>query len=96
MGDRGQSRRHRELAAFVHYCVARIERELGDVGRWTVRVTPTVGGFTSTVAVEAGSRTEVIANGFDGPLSIWDAMCRVEQALRETRGRRCLGELDLA
>jgi hypothetical protein len=90
VGEKGTSRRHRELAAFVYYCVARIECELGDVGRWVVHVTPAVGGFTSTVAVENGSHTEVVANGFDGPLAIWDAMCRIEQALRDARGRRCL------
>ena len=56
VGDEAKSRRHRELAAFVHYCVARIERELGDVGRWIVHLAPAVGGFTSTVAVEHGSR----------------------------------------
>jgi hypothetical protein len=51
------SSRHRGLVAFVHYCVERIERELG------------------------------VATGFDGPLAIWNAMCRIEQSLRELRGR---------
>lgn len=78
------------MAAFVYYCVARIERELGDAGRWIVRVAPGVGGFTSTIAVENGTRTEVTANGFDGPLAVWDAMCRIEQRLREHPGARSL------
>ena len=96
IGDRDGSRRHRELSAFARYCIARIERELGDVGHWFVRVAPGIGGFTSTIAVERGScRTEVVATGFDGPLAIWDAMCRIEQGLREAHAHRLRHHFDV-
>jgi hypothetical protein len=88
VGDHVGSRRHGELAAFVHYCIARIERDLGEVGHWEVRVTPCLAGFSSIVSVDDGwRRAEATAEGFDGPLAIWDVMCRLEQTLRETRGR---------
>ena len=79
-------RTHRELGAFVFYCVARIERDLGPVAHWTVKVAPTTGGFATSIQVDDhGASLQVQANGFDGPLAVWDAMCRIEQRLREER-----------
>lgn len=88
--ERAGPRGRRELAAFARYCVDRIERELGDVGHWFVHVTPCAGGFMSTIEVaDDGDGVAVVATGLDGGLAIWDAMCRIEQHLRETRsGRR--------
>jgi len=48
-----------------------------------------MGGFSTTVTVDGGAyRAEIAATGFDGPLAIWDAMCRIEQMLREAKARR--------
>lgn len=89
VGQSGDSRRHRELVAFARYCITRIERELGELGHWRLKVTPTMGGFSTTVTVDGGAyRAEIAATGFDGPLAIWDAMCRIEQMLREAKARR--------
>jgi len=67
----------------------RIERELGDIDRWIVLVMPAVGCFQTTVTVhDADYTTKAVATGFDAALSIWDAMCRLEQDLREARSRR--------
>ena len=44
------TRQSRELSAFARYCVARIERELGELSRWTVSTQPDArGGFSATV-----------------------------------------------
>jgi hypothetical protein len=76
----------RELGAFARYCVGRIERDHGELDYWLVRVAPIIGGFTSTVTVRGRMyATEVTANGFDGALAIWEAMCRIEQRLHELR-----------
>ena len=95
-GDRSGSRRHRELAAFARYCIARLEREIGETGHWFVRVGPCVGGFRTTIYVANGDYTaEVAATGFDGALAIWDAMCHLEQRLREACARRVGREFDV-
>ena|ERR1051326_9073046 len=81
------SRLHRELAAFVRYCVMRIERELGARERWQVEIAPTRGsGFGSRVSVvDRGIETAERGQGRDAALAVWDAMCRIEQILRERR-----------
>jgi hypothetical protein len=79
------ARQQRELTAFARYCVARLERELGELDRWvvTTNLDPR-GGFTSTVSAHRGGGTvEAHGAGQDGTLAIWDALCNVEQTLRE-------------
>jgi hypothetical protein len=85
------ARQYRELGAFVRYCVSRIERELGEIDRWSVTLAPAGGEFTSHVAIEsAGSETMLASTGrgLDGPLAVWDALCKLEQLLRDARARR--------
>jgi hypothetical protein len=83
---RAPERIHRELGAFARYCVARIERELGAAEGWTITVDIASRGFTSKVIVHhRGHDLDAVAHGFDGPLAIWDAMCQIEQRLRENR-----------
>lgn len=83
------ARQYRELGAFVRYCVSRIERELGEIEHWSVTIAPTSGEFTSVVAVKDGSEAiESTGTGLDGPLAAWEALCRLEQRLREARARR--------
>jgi hypothetical protein len=77
-------RRRREVTAFARYCVARIERDLGAIEHWSVDVAPTTGGFQARVEVRDRCwSSEARATGRDGALAIWDAMCRMEQRLRE-------------
>jgi hypothetical protein len=72
------------VTAFARYCVARIERDLGEVEHWSVALAPTTGGFQARVEVhDRRGYTEASATGHDGALAIWDAMCRMEQRLRE-------------
>ena len=82
-------RQHRELGAFVRFCVFRIERELGESERWVVIVAPGSAGFRSTVTVHDGPLAlQTTGTGLDGALAVWDALCRLEQALREGRSAR--------
>jgi hypothetical protein len=82
-------RQYRELGAFVRYCVSRIERELGEIEHWSVTIAPAGGKFTSVVAVQdAGDAIESTGTGMDGPLAAWEALCRLEQRLREARACR--------
>jgi hypothetical protein len=82
-------RQYRELGAFVRYCVARIERDLGETACWSVTIAPSGGEFASRVAIEsAADNLESTGLGLDGPLAAWDALCKLEQLLREARARR--------
>jgi len=83
------ARQYRELGAFVRYCVSRIERELGEIDRWSVTIAPADGEFTSRVAIETGEDAlQSTGRGLDGPLAVWDALCKLEQLLRDARARR--------
>ena len=83
-------RQYRELGAFVRYCVSRIERELGEIEHWSVTIAPAGGEFSSRVAIHsADDDLESTGLGMDGPLAAWDALCKLEQLLREARARRC-------
>jgi hypothetical protein len=80
------TRQARELGAFARYCVVRIEREIGDCELWIVAIEPSLGGYRARVAVcDRGVTIEQQGTGHDGPLAIWDAMCSLEQRLRELR-----------
>ena len=93
--DHASARQHRELGAFVRYCVLRIERELGEPERWIVRISPAVDGFHSTVSVHDGDlEIETTGAGLDGALAVWDALCSLEQALREARNKRTAAPSD--
>jgi hypothetical protein len=72
--------------------VSRIERELGEIEHWSVTIAPASGEFTSVVAIKDGSDTiESTGTGMDGPLAAWEALCRLEQRLRDARARRTAG-----
>jgi hypothetical protein len=90
-------RQYRELGAFVRYCVSRIERELGEIDRWSVTLSPAGGEFTSRVAIEsADASLESAGRGFDGPLAVWDALCKLEQLLRDARARHSSITVEIA
>jgi hypothetical protein len=80
------ARQQRELGAFARYCALRIERELGECEAWCIEVMPALGGFTSRITVRDRDATvQAHGQGHDGPLAIWDAMCLIDQRLREHR-----------
>jgi hypothetical protein len=82
-------RQYRELGAFVRYCISRIEREMGVIEHWSVSIRPAGGEFLSVVAIQDGCEAiESRGAGLDGPLAAWDALCQLEQRLREARARR--------
>ena len=78
------AKQHRELGAFARYCILRVERELGERSEWIVDIKPALGAFTSHIAVrDRGELVEEQGSGPDGTLATWDAICRLEQKLRE-------------
>jgi hypothetical protein len=86
---------HRELGGFVRYCVRRIETELGERDRWNVRIEIARPGFKAQVVLEHfGLVLETTGSGHDPTLAVWDAMCRLEQMLRERRGSIVIGRAD--
>jgi hypothetical protein len=78
-----------ELRSFVGHCTERIERELGTLERWTVMLVPRIQiGFMGVVIVEHAGRTvEGRSPGRDALFAVWNAMCRVEQPLRDSLRR---------
>jgi hypothetical protein len=80
------AKQHRELGAFARYCILRVERELGERESWTVDIALSLSGYSSRIAVDDGGLLlEENGTGRDGALATWDAMCRIEQRLRERR-----------
>jgi hypothetical protein len=80
----GSPRQERELAAFARYCIARLERELGEL-TWVVTTAPDpTGGFSSMVTATRSEREVFVRGvGHDATLAIWDALCNIEQTLRD-------------
>lgn len=79
-------KQHRELGAFARYCILRVERELGQYEHWLVDISLSLSGYASRISVDDhGLVFEEKATGRDGALATWDAMCRLEQRLRERR-----------
>ncbi len=84
-------RQYVELGAFVRFCVTRLERELGELERWIVKIDLEDGRFQSTIIVDAGSvALRATGSGLDGTLAVWDALAHLEQDLREARARRAV------
>lgn len=80
-------KQERELGAFVRYCIQRIEKDLGERQQWRVEIDLGGRGYSALVEVlHLGLQCETKGYGHDGALAIWDAMCRIEQLLRERRG----------
>jgi hypothetical protein len=78
-------RQRRELTAFARYCIHRLERELGQRDAWIVEIAPSSGHYATRIAViDLFGAIEASGVGLDGPLSIWEAICRLEESLRES------------
>ena len=81
------SRHERELGAFARYCVLRIEKDLGEREQWNIELDIRSPGYSARVEVQhLGLELVTKGQGHDGPLAIWDAMCLIEQELRDRRG----------
>jgi hypothetical protein len=81
----GGERRHRELRAFACFCIARMEREMGALDAWIVSIAPAGHGFAAAVTARRnGIVVERHGLGRDSTLAVWDGLCNLEQALRET------------
>jgi hypothetical protein len=89
LSTEASGRERREIGAFVRYCVARIEKQFGNLERWVVSVVPERrGGYASHIAASIDSVVlEEHGAGRDGTLAAWDGLERIEQALREHRAR---------
>jgi hypothetical protein len=82
------ARQRRELTAFARYCILRLERELGERKAWVVEIAPSSGKYATRIAVhDLEGEIEANGEGLDGALSTWEAICRLEQSLRECSSR---------
>jgi hypothetical protein len=82
--EHASNRQQREFGAFARYCILRVERELGQRQAWIVELGLSLRGYSSRISVDHdGVVVEEIGTGSDGALATWDAMCRIEQRLRE-------------
>src|SRR5262245_15821864 len=87
--QRASARQRRELTAFARYCILRVERELGRHHGWVVKIEPTPGNYVTRIAVhDAAGIVEATGVGLDGALATWEAICRIEESLRELAGTR--------
>jgi len=78
-----------ELASFAGFCAARISRDLRGIDSWDLYV---VGGLEQADVVlraRVGSETvEARATAIDAANAIWNAMCRIEQPIRDAVAAR--------
>jgi hypothetical protein len=87
--DHASVRQHRELGAFVRYCIARIERDVGTADWWVVKIVPDRCAYTCIVTAEnADVVLQATRTGADATLAAWDALCKIEQLILEDRARR--------
>lgn len=78
------TRERTNLIVLARYCVLRIMRDLAGIDGWAVRLKPHADRVTADVRARVGSQV-VEASGSDvhPAAAIWNAMCRIEQPLRE-------------
>jgi hypothetical protein len=79
------ARQRRELTAFARYCIHRLERELGERQAWLVEIAPIDGKYATRIEVhDISGALEANGSGLDGALATWEAICEIEQSLRES------------
>ena len=79
------ARQRRELTAFARYCIRRLERDLGERQAWLVEIAPSSGKYATRIEVhDLCGALEAEGTGLDGALATWEAICRLEQSLRES------------
>jgi hypothetical protein len=81
---------HRDLIQFAGFCAARIARGLRGIDAWDVFVAGGLDGQADAIVrVRVGVETiEARASACDPAYAIWNAMCRVEQPVREAAATR--------
>lgn len=85
--EHGTHRRRRKPEASARYCIQRIEGERGEQASWIVHIVPSQGGHASHFAIlQRGGTLDDHGDAQDGALATWDAMCLIEQRMRERRG----------
>ncbi len=73
-----------ELVAFAGFCAERISRGLRGIAAWDLYVVGGLGDSNAVVRVRVGNDTvEARATAFDPAEAIWDAMCQIEQPVRD-------------
>jgi hypothetical protein len=73
-----------ELAAFAGFCAARIARDLRGIESWDLFVVGGLDQANAVLRVRVGSEVvEVRATAIDPAHAIWNAMCRIEQPIRD-------------
>jgi hypothetical protein len=73
-----------ELAAFAGFCAARIARDLRGIESWDLFVVGGLEQADAVLRVRVGRETvEVRASAIDPAHAIWNAMCRIEQPIRD-------------
>ena len=96
------SKHQSELAELTRRCIDRIGGEPGERARWEtwdVTIGISQSGFrTQFVLAHLGRVLVTRSAGRDPQLAVWDAMCRLEQMLRQRRaiavhGRRSHADL---
>ena len=87
--EHASARQYRDLGVFVRYCVVGIERDVGRAEWWRVAIAPTRDGFSCDVIIQdAETVIQATGRGLDGALAAWDALCSIEQHLRDGRAHR--------
>lgn len=82
------------LMVFARFCVARIRREISGAEAWEVSYDLRDASTIAVVRARMGDEVLVGSDTHADPaIAIWNAMCRIEQRLREARHplRRRLG-----
>jgi hypothetical protein len=74
-----------DLVAFAGFCAARIARGLTGIDVWDLYVVSGLDGHADAIVrVAVGAETvEARASACDPAHAIWNAMCQVEQPLRD-------------
>lgn len=74
-----------DLVAFAGYCAARIARDLSGIDSWDLYLVGGIDGHADAVVRVhvRGIVVEARASECDPAHAIWNAMCRVEQPLRD-------------
>jgi hypothetical protein len=78
-----------ELVSFAGFCAARIARDLRGIDSWDLYVAGGLDQSAAVIRVNIGQETvEARATAADPANAIWNAMCRIEQPIREAVAAR--------
>ena len=73
-----------ELAAFAGFCAARLSRDVRGIESWDLYLVGGLEQADAVLRVRVGREViEVRASAIDPAHAIWNAMCRIEQPIRD-------------